>query len=110
MFTQAIFTTFGPKTQELVMISSMARGMVKEQRSRSEIAKFAMKMFLAVSKTCWWLGFFKISAGCLTEAYLVGQESAHKQNIWENSKGDGHTVQQYHQPFIEHFQPEGEAF
>ena len=52
MFTQAIFTTFGPKTQELVMISSMARGMVKEQRSRSEIAKFAMKMFLAVSKTC----------------------------------------------------------
>ena len=48
---QAIITTFGPKTQNLVMMSSMARGMVKEQRSRSEMARLAMKMFLAVSNT-----------------------------------------------------------
>ena len=42
---------FGPKTQNLVMMSSMARGMVKEQRRRSEMARLAMKMFLAVSST-----------------------------------------------------------
>ena len=51
MFTRAILTKFCPSTQELVMMSSMARGMVKEQRSRSEMARLAMKMFLAVSNT-----------------------------------------------------------
>ena len=71
MFTKAILTTFGPSTQELVMMSSIARGMVKEQRSRSEIAKFAMKMFLAVSNTCGYFVAVLISSFCLTEANLV---------------------------------------
>ena len=42
---------FGPKTQNLVMMSSIVSGIVKEQRRRSEIAKLAMKMFLAVRST-----------------------------------------------------------
>ena len=48
---EVIFTMFGPKTQNLVIMSSIARGMVKEQRRRSEMARLAMKMFLAVSST-----------------------------------------------------------
>ena len=42
---------FGPKIQNFVMISIMVRGMVKMQRRRSEMARLAMKMFLAVSST-----------------------------------------------------------
>ena len=41
----------GPRTQNFVMMSSMVRGMVKEQRRISEMARLAMKMFLAVRST-----------------------------------------------------------
>ena len=40
-----------PKTQKFVMMSARVSGMVKVQRRRSDKARLAMKMFLAVKCT-----------------------------------------------------------
>ena len=41
----------GPSDQYLLVRSIKVRGMVKEHRRRSEMARFTMKMFLVVSRT-----------------------------------------------------------
>ena len=96
-----IFTMFGPKTQNLVMMSSMARGMVKEQRRRSEMARLAMKMFLAVRSTWADECYYKPCFPCL---YLVSEESPHEQKVGEHAQHYGQAVQQDHQALIQQFQ------
>ena len=44
-------TQFSVRAQYLLVRSSRVRGMVKQHSRRSEIARFRIKMFLAVNKT-----------------------------------------------------------
>ena len=86
-------TMLGLRDQYLLVRSIMVRGMVKQQRRRSEIARFTMKMFLVVNRTYYCEEFTNQTINFnLIPAHLVSEEGHADGNITKNTNTDEKAV------------------